>query len=849
MLMATWQLEMTHPWALAVLALLPLVVYYSRRTLVHFSRGQRRLSLALRLLLVVVLAVALSGVTIHSRSSRQCIVLLSDTSASIPGEAAGAIASFVAEAENQRKIQTEVVEFAARPKAFRYGLRRGKTVEAESPDPKASDPAAAIAEAAAFIPANRVPKMVLFTDGREITGNALAAAKATGVPISVVPLPGEAKDEVFVRSVETKGQVRQGEPFFVDVAVASTGENEGTLKLRSGEDVVVEEKVRLHPGENRFRYRHAVVGRPVVTLTATLEGFKDALAENNQAGAVVFTTPRPRVLLVESQPVLAKHLQAALQSEDIEVEVRPPENLPERLDDLARYELLILSNVPAALLPNERVAAIAKYVGELGGGLIVVGGDRAFTPGGYRDAAIEALLPVVCEPKKNKPKPRLAMMLVMDKSGSMEEGKAMDLTKEAARKAVEKLGPRDKIGVIAFEDKSTWVSPISPLSDKQAILQRIDTIVPAGGTNTFPAVEQAYLALREAHADLKHIIVLSDGLCHPGDFHRLARDIAAAGITVSTVAVGDEAAKDLLRDIAEVGGGNFYYCDDPAKIPQIFELETISAGKVGITEAPFTAQVLDSSDVLAGLNFEEVPTLLGFVETEAKPTSQVILSSADKDPLLVWWRFGRGTSVAFTSDIQSRWAAAWLRWEGFGPFWAQLVRHAMRKDETRDFAVSVERRGRRGRVTLDAVTQDGEFLGGEDPGSTLKWIDPQGASHTTALGQVAPGRHAAEFDASTPGTYYLELTFKQQGRVLFFERRGLVVGYPEELATGPTNTALLHAIADATGGQYDPKPADVFADTERTVPWTLRFWPYLLALGSLLFVADLALKRYEMGPR
>ncbi len=854
----SWQYE--RLWPLAVLVLLPLVLYYSRRTLVHFGLWQRALSMILRIVLVGVLAVALCGITIHSRLDKQCVVLLDDISSSIPGESAGAIDPFVAEAENHtEQIRTEVVEFASKPKEFRFDLPEGETIEAATPDRKGSDLAAAVTEAAAFVPdwksrlgfgAPRVAKMVLFSDGNQITGDVLAAAKAAGVPISVVPLPGQAKDEVYVMSVATKGQVRLGEPFHIDVTVYSTGENEGTLRLLDGTQLVVDEQVQLVPGVNRFRYRRSVVGRPVATLTAKLEGFKDTLPENNEAGGVVFTTAKPRVLLIESQPVLAKHLQSALIGENIEVEVRPPEKLSERLDDLQQYELLILSNVPATSLPDERVEVIHKYVGELGGGLIVVGGDRAFTPGGYRNTMIEQILPVICEPKKDKPKPRLAMMLVMDKSGSM-KGKAIELTRQAARKAVERLGPRDKIGIIAFEDKSAWVSEISPVADKQAILARIDTIVAAGGTNTFPAVERAYLALNEAHADLKHMIVLTDGLCHPGDFQQLARDIAAAGITISTVAVGDEAAKDVLRDMAEGGGGNFYYCDDPAMIPKIFELETISKGKVGITDEPFIAQVVSSHEVLRGLDFTEVPTLMGYVETQAKPTGRVILSSQDKPPLplLVSWRYGRGVSVAFTSDIQSRWAAAWLRWPGFGPFWAQLVRNAMRKDETRDFTLSVENDKGRGRVMLEAVGARGEFLDGEDAGSTLKHIDPDGKVHSQPLRHVAPGRHAAEFDATTPGTYYLEATFKHSGRVVYFQRRGLVVGYPEELAVGPANVELLKSIAEATGGRYDPKPADVYAPTTRTAPITIRLWSYLLILGALLFVLDLYLKRHELGAK
>jgi len=822
----TWQLDVIRPWALVLLVLLPLVVYYRRRSLVHFARWQQGLSLAVRVLLVVVLVVSLCGIKITRRSDEQYLVLAADESQSTLGQADGRAEAFTL-AEQPHVILP-----------FAGGVGDEATAQG-------SDIAGAIAAARAEIPTGYVPGIVLFSDGNQTTGDGLAAARAAGCPISVVPLPGQPKHEVYISAVETPGQVRRGEPFYVEVVVYSTGGNEGAVKLLRGSQLVGERQVHLVEGENRLRFRRSIAARPVATFTAKLDGFKDTVAENNQAAGVVFTTGKPRVLLVESRPVLAEHLAKALAGEDIEVDVRPPEQMPGSLGDLQGYELLILSNVPATSLPAERMELVDRYVSDFGGGLIVVGGERAFTPGGYHGTRIEEVLPVICEPKKDKPKPRLAMVLVLDQSGSMKEGGAIELAKQAARQAVDKLAPSDQVGIVAFEDRSRWACQILPCSDKQQVLRQINTITAGGGTNMYPAIEKAYLALNEAFAELKHMIVLTDGLSHPGDFDSLARAIAGSEITVSTVAVGEEAAQEVLRDIARRGGGNFYYCADPVDIPQIFALETISAGKVGITEEPFIAQVVNSTDVLADIDFGRVPTLLGFVETQPKPSSQLILASKDGDPLLVSWRRGRGTSVAFTSDIQSRWAAAWLRWPEFGKFWAQLVRYAMRKDESRDFSLQIARSNNRAAVMLDAVSPDGRLLNAA--AVTLKVVDPDGKTSKCQLEQVAPGRYRAEFPTAKAGTYYLEVTLRYNGALIYRQRRGLVVGFPDELRLRPANRELLRSIAEATGGRYDPRPADIFAASDRTAPRTVRLWPYLIALASLIFLGDLTLKRIELG--
>ena len=80
------------------------------------------------------------------------------------------------------------------------------------------------------------------------------------------------------------------------------------------------------------------------------------------------------------------------------------------------------------------------YVQDLGGGLIMLGGDQSFGLGGYYKTTLEEILPVRSDFEKEKEKPSLAMMLVIDKSGSM-GGEKIEMAKDAARAAVELLGP------------------------------------------------------------------------------------------------------------------------------------------------------------------------------------------------------------------------------------------------------------------------------------------------------------------------------------------------------------------------------------------------------------------------
>jgi Mg-chelatase subunit ChlD len=846
---------------LLVPALLVLVGYYAR-SLSDFPRRQRVVSLVTRSLIVALLALALAGLSLLYTTREQSVVFVADQSLSIGDNGADAVDAFLARAlTNQSHHRVAYLPFAARPGAIRqqriaHGDRPSIFGEPDAGErgPAAgdgdrirdgSDLAAAIKAAAGSLPPGYVPHVVLLSDGNETAGDALATAARSRIPVSTVPLPTRSEPEVQVSEVRVPAEVREGEPFHVEVVVHANHQDEGLIEVYRGDHKVVSETRPLNKGENRFQFQQSIDRDRLAMFSARISGVReDTLLDNNMESGLVFTAGKPRVLIVDSDPKLIRELAYALEDEGVQTDIRPPQGMPDSLADLQNYELLILSNVPATALSQQQMQIARTYVQELGGGFMMLGGEQSFGLGGYYKSPLEEILPVRSDFEKEQEKPSLGMVLVIDKSGSM-SGDKIEMAKSAARSAAELLGRRDQVAVLAFDGDTYVISEMQSASNKGRISEEISRLDAGGGTTMYPAMEMAYQLLMATTAKLKHVILLTDGVSAPGDFEGMAQQMVASKMTVSTVAIGEGADADLLETIARVGKGRYYFTTDPAQVPQIFAKETVTASKSAIDEQPFLPQVIRATHALKDVDIDTAPFLLGYVITRPKPTSEVILATERGDPLLAWWRYGLGMTAAFTSDAKSRWAAEWMTWPAFGKFWTQVIRHTMRKNDARGILAQTHRRGEQARLTVDAVNDLGQFL--NDAEARLTLIDPLLKRQALTMNQTAPGRYAASFGTPRPGAYHLEVSLRQNDQVIYRQSRGMTVGYSDELRIRPTDETLLRSIADASGGVYDPRPEQIFDRPNETANRPVPLWPYLLTAALILFVLDVALRRIDFS--
>ena len=832
-------IRLASPAWLGALLLVPLMVIAMRGSLARESTVRRIATLVLRGAALTLLVLALCSPIVEHANHTPWAVLLVDQSESVASNGTDAAKSFVDETLGQTDPDLVVVmPFASKPGEPSVG----KWPDSVERSGTSTDLAAALHGVSAISRPFGPERIVLLSDGNAtVPGNIAAAATALQAPVDTVPLMPKTGPDVWLERVVAPSEVRPGDSVPAIVTIGATTDCEATVRVTSQGEELAEKNLTLSKGRLAVPFELELAAGTRNVYRVALESPVDSNDANNWAEFAVWHSAPARAVLVGSEANRFSRLSSVLRREKIETEMISPDHFPHDLEELSGFDLVVLADVPASAFTTQQQDAIENYVRNDAGGLIVFGGQNSLTAGNYQETALERALPVTCEFDVQAKRPSLAMVLAIDQSGSMEEAGAIGLAKTALRQTVQMLDAQDELGVIAFQDTTQWIVPLQPCDNKAKVLREIETLEAGGGTNMHPAIAKAHLALREAFAELKHIIVLTDGISYPGDFDTLASDVAASEITISTVAIGSEAAEPLLQAIAELGGGNYHHCTSAAEVPEIFVRETAKAARMGIREEPFFPKADTPLTSIISLPEEKLPTLLGYVQTKARPGAHVGMVSESGDPLVAWGQFGRGRSAVFTSELRGAWTRPWQNWAGLETLWTALVKQTVRPAKLDGYRLRCKREDSRTLVTLDAVPYPGRFE--NDADVVLEIESPGGSKQRAVMPSVAPGQYAVHVATPKTGIYDFQATCTVARRTVFSSRCSACPTYPSEWVPRETNQSLLRELAAATGGQFHPPAGDLFSADEPPSGETHAVWHYLLLVGLMLLLTELALRR------
>ncbi len=841
------------PWALLLLVPLAAWLYFQwRRKLKGRSDGRSRLITIVRTLLFLVLILTLAAPSVRYSVEKKAVIFVADLSASMD-ENRERVEDFIRQAMLERDAddlagivvtaQGALVEW---PVSGRDGF--DSFLSAVKPD--YTSLADGLRLAGALFPRDAQKRIVLLSDGRQNTGDALEQARfleSRGIQVDVVPLERPFGPEVLIASVDAPSSARIGENVPLEVEVRSTGAANAVLRvyvdgaLAAGGDVLLEE------GEKRFAFDVRLEEAGFHTVRVTIESEADTLYHNNRADAFVSVHGPPAVLVLEDRPGAGDNVAGSLRATGLEVDVQPASLFPDSLDGLGRYSGIVLVDVPADALGEQKMEVLRAAVRDLGKGLVVIGGGHSLTMGGYEDTPLEQVLPVTSEVPERREKGKVALVLVIDKSGSMSgagtDGVAkVEMAKEAARLSLEELEMYDIAGVVAFDAANWWLVPLEEIGSEEhleTMQKSIGTLAADGGTDIYPALAAAVQAIADAPAPRKHIILLTDGISQPGDYAGLLATMEEKEITLSSIAVGRDSDANLLQWLADRGGGRFYFTDRARDIPQILTGETRLAARNAIVEEPTTPLVAGNSPVLQATG-GVFPTLDGYVMTMPRNTARVVLVSPGGDPLLAQWQYGLGRSVVWTSDSEGRWTTGLLEWERAPAFWSALVDWTLPPEEA-PFLIKTEVEAGEAAVLVEGQSQEGADL-------AVRVIGPDLQSVEVPLQATSPDRWEAGFPVNEQGSYFLQVTEQAPDGGIRTTAGGLVVPYSPEFKDLEADEDLLERLAAVTGGKVLASPQEAFSPGLPPAYGALPLAWWLLMAAAVLLPLDVAVRRLNVRP-
>jgi uncharacterized membrane protein len=840
----------THP--LYLWLLIPAgawVLWLALNSDVQISPWRRWAAGAVRMLVLLLLVLALAGLQWMHPIEGMNVFFLLDRSDSIPAEQQDqALAEVNRLAEGKEKADKGGVIAFGTEAAIEFNPNPAVKVEKIQAvvNTERTDLGAAIRLGTAGFPETGQKRLVIFSDGNENLGDAMAAlraARSLGVTVDVVPRGVRRANDVAVQKLGVPQNLKKGSMFESKIFVQADRPTPAVVRLYRNDQYLGEQEVQLETGKNLLTFPQKLEEPGFYNYDVRVEAKTDLIPQNNRATGFTFVRGDPRALVVSADPDQDATLVEALTSARLDVRLVSAMGFPASLAELQSYDVVFLSNVSSGDLglPNQRL--LDSAVRDFGVGLVCIGGDNSFTAGGYRGTPMETMLPVSMELESKKVLPSGAVVLVMH---GMEFMNGNQVARDCALGVLAALGPQDELGVILWDGVERWLFPLRKVGDKKEAGRAIAGMN-QGDLGSFEGViSQSHQALKKSTANLKHIIVFSDGdPAPPSD--GLMRDIVADRITVSSVLIAGHAGPDFMIQIADKGHGRFYNVTSPDDLPQIFLKETAVILKSAIYEEPFKPQVRLASEVVRGIGSEEYPQLMGYVATSQKDRAETPLWTAQGDPLLAHWQYGLGRAVAFTSDAKPRWARSWLAWEKYRQFWVQVAQWSLRRLENADFSAEVSLEDGDGVISVDALDAEGNYRNFLQMGATV--VSPNGERQNVVLRQSGPGRYEARFPTKEPGTYAVNVMEVENGQVVAQQTAGANINYSPEFSAPEPNMHLLRLLADTGGGRlldlrnpgHNP-----FQHNRVKTRQPRDFWEWLLGAAIILFVFDVGLRRIQL---
>ncbi|MEA2736038.1 MAG: hypothetical protein QOE14_2489, partial [Humisphaera sp.] len=490
-----------------------------------------------------------------------------------------------------------------------------------------------------------------------------------------------------------------------------------------------------------------------------------------------------------------------------------PADAPADLADYLAPGVIVLDNVAADALPNVARARLRDYVRDLGGGIVILGGDHAYAAGGYAGTTLENLSPLASTP----PKPAAQWLLLADSSGSMArtigDNSRWHFAVNAIGQVIMRLPADDTISVGNFSEGLRWWFAGKSVREAQSGFTSPKELRPHGPTNLAGALR--LVADTADGAMPTQLLLVTDAEARIDNAIFLADALASKQVHVSVLATENVPADNALRIIADRTGGRIAGQNDPRQWAAELKQLMRAASPPRLGREPITVRFTDSGPHFAPQQVS--PWNHAWLKRDATELAIGTTNSRERVPAVAAWNVGAGAVISAAFSPSPAIAESLADRVATPP---RNPHFRVTHDATREL-----------RVTLDA-SSDTAYLNGLAPRLELS-LDATRSSDGVAMTQTAPGRYEASVAAPSRPMF---ASVWLNGRLL--DRFAVAGRYTPEFEAIGNDLAAMNSIARATGGAViDPGNIAPLQFGWPTRPIALA--PYLAAAGAAFLLAGL----------
>ena len=820
-----------------------------------------RLMLGMRCVASATLLLALCGLSVLLPIRSGTVVLVADRSLSMPPgstalqeEAADLVHSGMHSSDKLAVVS--FAETAAVEQSPQTGKFAGFSVEVGH---EASHLADALDLALSLVGPEETGRVLVLSDGqwtgRDVS-SATARAAAAGVAIDYRAIDRSRAGDLAIERIGGPESVLPGESFMIAAWLVSPLRQSVSYELSRGSQVMARGTQAVPSGVSRliFRDTAAQQGCHEYVLRVHSEG-PDPVPENNRARLLVGVRGSRPVLCIG--PAATSGLPALLSSGGIEARPLAASQCNWTLEELAGYSAVLLENTPANLVGHVGMQNLAAWVSQSGGGLMLTGGEDSYGPGGYYKSPLEPIMPVSMELRREHRKLSLAIVVALDRSGSMAMpvpgGRSkMDLADLATAEVVEMFGPMDEFGCLAVDSTSHEIVPLSDVVNQDEMrskILRIDST--GGGIFIYEALSNAVRMILPAKAGTKHIILFADAADseEPGDYRTLVAKCVKAGITISVVGLGTEKDCDagLLKDIARRGGGQCMFTNIAQELPRLFAQDTFLIARSAFLEEPVQVRPTGGLMAITRQPLGEFPKIGGYNLCYLRPGANLAVVSMDQysAPVLSSWQAGLGRVLCYAGEADGEYTGPIAGWDNAGDFFASLVRWTAGKSQGLGKGMVATQELRNGvcriELHLDPTRETTPFVRLPELTSLSARPGEIAATQKTGMRWLSADTLLGEIPLAGSETILTTVSAPGMGQATFAP---MCLPYsPEYLPRSPgRGVEALEQLARSTGGCQRLNLGDVWRDIPRR-PRLISLGPYLLLVSVVVFLLEVIQRR------